>query len=145
MHGHFQESSPSSTGSGILETRGWTLQEIVLSPRILWFSSSELGWSCWSNTACECDPKQTSHFIDQSSEHLKISSTPQPNQGCVTDWLATWRNIVHEFTKRDLTVLTDRLPAIAGLASAMQHQLNSDYLAGLWECDLARQLLWTSV
>ncbi|ORY12955.1 heterokaryon incompatibility protein-domain-containing protein, partial [Clohesyomyces aquaticus] len=142
IHGHFRESSPSTSGSGILETRGWTLQEIVLSPRVLWFSSFELGWSCWSSTACECDPKQTSDFIENYSEYLKISSNPQQNQSGFTDWLATWRNIVHEFTRRDLTVQTDRLPAISGLASAMQNQLNSNYLAGLWESDLARQLLW---
>lgn len=144
MHGHRQDSNPSIPGSGILETRGWTLQEITLSPRLLWFSSFELGWSCWSSTACECDPEQTSEFLNGSAHNLKISSSPLLNRTVVTDWIATWCNLVLEFTKRDLTVPTDRLPAMSGLASALQTHINSTYLAGLWEFDLPKQLLWAS-
>lgn len=144
MHGYFSDSSHLAQGSGILETRGWTLQEVMLSPRLLWFSSSELGWSCWSSTACECDPEQTSDFVDRSAEYVKISSSPLLDQNIIIDWLATWRTLVHEFTKRTLTVQKDRLPAISGLASALKTHIDSDYLAGLWESDLATQLLWAS-
>ncbi|KAF2180541.1 hypothetical protein K469DRAFT_753239 [Zopfia rhizophila CBS 207.26] len=39
---------------------------------------------------------------------------------------------------------TDRLPALAGLAAAMQRRIQSRYLCGLWEKGLERELLWTS-
>jgi hypothetical protein len=144
MHGHFQDTNRRYRGSGYLETRGWTLQEILLSPRILWFSSSEMGWSCWSNTACECDPEQTSEFINSNPDYMKISSSPLLDKTDATDWLATWRALVNEFTTRDLGRQSDRLPAVAGLASALKTHINSAYLAGLWESDIAKQLLWAS-
>jgi hypothetical protein len=144
MHGHSQDSIRLSEKSEILETRGWTLQEILLSPRVLWFSSSELGWSCWSNTACECDPEQTSEFINNNTDYIKISSSPSLIKTDITDLLATWRTLVNSYTERSLTVQTDRLAAISGLASALRTHLNSSYLAGLWEFDLAKELMWAS-
>jgi hypothetical protein len=144
MHGHLQDSSGSLRGSGILETRGWTLQEVVLSPRILWFSSAELGWSCWSSTACECTPELTSKWLSGSAKRIKVSSSLLLNPKAATEYLATWRTLVPEFTKRILTVPTDRLPALSGLASALQTHLNSRYLAGLWESDLSKELIWAS-
>jgi hypothetical protein len=134
----------------ILDTRAWTLQELLLSPRILWFGSAEMGWSCWSSTACECEPEQTfAHLkVDEEAANarsLRLSSSPTFLGGRSIDWPRTWCEIVHEFTLRDLTQSTDRLPAMSGLAAALQNHIQSAYLAGLWESELATQLLWASL
>jgi hypothetical protein len=42
----------------------------------------------------------------------------------------------------DLTKSSDRLPAIAGVASKFGEILNSKYLAGLWQIALPADLLW---
>ena len=44
---------------------------------------------------------------------------------------ARWRSLVEEYSRRRLTVGTDRLPAFAGLATEMQGYLGQRYFAGL--------------
>ncbi|KAF1997096.1 HET-domain-containing protein, partial [Amniculicola lignicola CBS 123094] len=114
---HSALKSPEDTKSSVLVTRGWTLQEVTLSPRILWFTASEMAWSCLSHTGCECDP-------------------------VLTTWMQIWKELVMEFSKRDLTKQQDRLPALAGLAAAFQRKVKDQYLAGLWRNELATQLIW---
>jgi hypothetical protein len=43
-----------------------------------------------------------------------------------------------------LTVSSDKLPAIAGIAAQYGKGLNSAYLAGLWEFALLSELMWCS-
>jgi hypothetical protein len=150
MHKHPGKLPDTFIGTNpILETRAWTLQELLLSPRVLWFGSAEIGWSCWSATACECEPTQTferlKHEMDVGGEGLKISSSTHPVMTGTIDWSETWCDLVQKFTIRDLTVSTDRLPAMSGLASALQTHIQSEYLAGLWKSALSTQLLWTSL
>ncbi|XPS74640.1 hypothetical protein M3J09_006751 [Ascochyta lentis] len=151
MHRHREDPFNTVTNNtGILETRAWTLQELLLSPRTLWFGSAEIGWSCRSSTACECEPKQTQEHVQYDEEFgahrtLRISSQPLPKHAKLIDWLKTWHELVQRFTIRDLTVSTDRLPAISGLASALHPHIQSEYLAGLWKSALDTQLLWVSL
>ncbi|KZM26792.1 hypothetical protein ST47_g2063 [Ascochyta rabiei] len=151
MHRHRGDPFNTVTNNtGILETRAWTLQELLLSPRTLWFGSAELGWSCRSSTACECEPEQTSEHMQNDEEFgahqtLRVSSLPLPKHAKAIDWTKTWHELVQKFTIRDLTVSTDRLPAIAGLACALKTHIQSEYLAGLWRSALDTQLLWVSL
>jgi hypothetical protein len=46
------------------------------------------------------------------------------------------------FQRRALTVETDKLVAIGGIAAKMQSFLDDTYLAGLWRRHLANHLLW---
>ncbi|KAK0750915.1 heterokaryon incompatibility protein-domain-containing protein [Schizothecium vesticola] len=58
---------------------------------------------------------------------------------------ATWRReVVPAYTRLDLTVATDRLPALEGLARAMGELRGGGrvYLWGLWRASLGRDLLW---
>lgn len=51
---------------------------------------------------------------------------------------------MNEYSKRSLSYVTDALPALFGLASrwATRHPAPTSYLAGLWQHDLQRSLLW---
>ena len=125
---------------GILQTRGWTLQELTLAPRVLWFSAWELGWSCRTKTACECDPIPTSQLMKRSAARL----TTLQQEGEPTIGLDMWRDFVKVFTGRKLTHETDRLPALTGRATAMSKHISDRYFAGLWEDRLRENLLWTA-
>ena len=46
----------SERPSEILDTRGWTLQETILSRRVLKFCKDELWWECQEISASECRP-----------------------------------------------------------------------------------------
>jgi hypothetical protein len=50
--------------------------------------------------------------------------------------------IVKAYTQRQLTFASDKLPAIAGAASAMPQARRSTYMAGLWRETLLLDLLW---
>jgi hypothetical protein len=57
---------------------------------------------------------------------------------------ANWRSeIVPAYTQLDLTFLTDRLPAIQGLAKAASRLRSGDeYISGLWRKTMKADLLW---
>jgi hypothetical protein len=55
----------------------------------------------------------------------------------------TWRLIVNEFADRKLTVETDKLPALSGVARRFQEHTGDRYLAGLWLKTLVHDLAWT--
>jgi hypothetical protein len=125
---------------GVLQTRGWTLQELTLSPRILWFSAWELGWSCRTETACECDPIPTAQLMERSAGRLTtFAQKHEP-----VNWLTMWRDFVQVFTRRKLSHATDRLPALIGIATAMSERIHGEYYAGLWEENLETDLLWVT-
>jgi hypothetical protein len=50
--------------------------------------------------------------------------------------------IVTEFTRRELTFTSDKLPALAGLASLFDKTLNATYLAGIWRMD---PFIWEAI
>ncbi|KAL8734097.1 MAG: hypothetical protein Q9181_003317 [Wetmoreana brouardii] len=53
-----------------------------------------------------------------------------------------WAEVVETYTERDLTVESDRLPALSGLASKFSNLWNCAYYAGLWEKKLIEGLCW---
>ncbi|KAK0627527.1 heterokaryon incompatibility protein-domain-containing protein [Immersiella caudata] len=139
--------SKRASGRSKLSTRGWVFQERLLSPRTVHFSQHEMAWECRSVCDCECSAtsartlRTTSvvkHFLDPSEE-VVLGGKEVPSGR------ATWRrDIVPAYTRLDLTVETDRLPALAGLAEAVGERTRerTQYLAGLWRHSLEIDLLW---
>jgi hypothetical protein len=58
--------------------------------------------------------------------------------------MVTWYRLVTQYTKRALTKQSDRLPAIAGVASLLGAATGYSYLAGIWKEDM-QGLLWFTV
>jgi hypothetical protein len=125
---------------GRLTSRAWALQEHVLSTRILHYTATELLFECKTSCRCECAPSRKKlpttpalipkAIVRQSKQHRSI-------------WDA-WHRIVEQYSTRDLTVSTDKLPAISGIASKIKQAAGSRYLAGIWENNLASDLLWSA-
>jgi hypothetical protein len=53
-----------------------------------------------------------------------------------------WHEIIKHYSRLDLTIESDLLPAIAGLAREAEGCRTGSYLAGLWEDSLIEDLLW---
>jgi hypothetical protein len=53
-----------------------------------------------------------------------------------------WRRITETYSACGLSVPADKLPAISGIASAFLPPVTDIYIAGLWQNDLPRRLLW---
>ncbi|KAH8601534.1 heterokaryon incompatibility protein-domain-containing protein [Bisporella sp. PMI_857] len=131
-----------------LQRRGWTLQEQNLSRRVLHFTFSHIYWECREQK--EDIPAHKLRPFDvpmenRVSSHNRASSHTKmyvPELSLLSDPFRTWRNIVEEFTSRQLSRSSDRLPALSGLASELQLHMNSEYMVGIWLGDL-KGLLWT--
>lgn len=127
---------------GPLEARGWTLQERLLSTRILEFGHRQLRWHCEGMKRDDALTDGWTKYPEQSPEeagrdtHLTLALSDGE------DLLAIWRNAVEEFTQRQLTVATDRALAISGIADRLGKQVNDTYIAGHWLSTLPKSLLW---
>ncbi|KAH6881575.1 heterokaryon incompatibility protein-domain-containing protein [Alternaria rosae] len=55
-----------------------------------------------------------------------------------------WYSTVDEYSMRQLTVPSDKLPAMAGIASRVQAITHDDYLAGHWRRGIERSLFWNA-
>lgn len=152
-----------------LNKRGWTLQESLLSPRTLSYTAQQMTWECQERRVGESgrpilagelythksfvqDVISAKLSITEQASHklIKISLRKLPftwaNSLTTEMWDAyysRWFGITKEFTTRSLTVKTDTLPALSGLAAAFHGLLGDQYCAGLWRNDIVRGLLWS--
>lgn len=128
-----------------LSQRAWTLQETFLSPRTLDYQKMQLAWSCKTGKADEnnfnIEHSSSSTGVDGDWTRLLINNDSADKLS--PQVYASWYSMVGRYSNRSLTSEEDILPAISGLASRFQTLTGSRYLAGLWEDDLSRGLLWT--
>ncbi|KAK7179144.1 hypothetical protein DPSP01_012204 [Paraphaeosphaeria sporulosa] len=125
---------------GPLTTRAWALQEHVLSTRILHYSKTELLFECRTSFRCECSPSRKSQ---PTTPALIPTAMAKSNKQPEAVWDA-WHRVVEQYSRRTLTHLNDKLPAISGIACKIQKATSSRYIAGLWEANLALDLLWST-
>lgn len=133
------------------ETRGWTLQESLLSSRTLTFTSRQMIWHCRSLWVVESGSSRIgieagSGFTEfRWIESLPNSMPDDTDQADKTFLLYQWwHRIVTVYCQRKLTYVTDKLPAIAGFAKRIQDALPEQdyYCAGIWRRNLVTELLW---
>ncbi|KAF4448557.1 hypothetical protein F53441_8034 [Fusarium austroafricanum] len=126
-----------------IETRGWTLQEFLLPPRVLHFGIFDIEWRCKSRLTCECghlDRKREKQSRWHRHHYLEKATAYPPNdQDGALLW---WETVVHHYTTRQLTNPTDKLPALSGLAQLRKEIRGGIYLAGLWQDSLLHDLCW---
>lgn len=128
-----------------LFSRAWCFQERILGQRIVHYCESEIIWECLTCLQCECnalDGFKEDRLRDVRQFAAETSRKPERS---AEDWLVLWRDLVAAYSMSRLTFAKDRLPALSGLASTWASNIPGRYLAGLWESDLERNLLWKSV
>ncbi|KAJ4186394.1 hypothetical protein NW755_007689 [Fusarium falciforme] len=113
-----------------LMNRAWVMQERLLSPRTLYFTSQELVWECRSRNVCQCSPilggfrAQVYGFPDNSKlqpteAHLDTSAL-----------ISKWYEVVEIYTQLKLSHPGDKLMAIDGIAQYMAPMRESQHFAG---------------
>ncbi|KAI2615400.1 heterokaryon incompatibility protein-domain-containing protein [Hypoxylon sp. NC1633] len=126
-----------------LMNRAWVLQERLLSPRTLFFTSQELVWECRSCNVCQCSPilggftAQTAGFPVNS----KLQPIEKHLEGSAL--VSKWHEVVEVYSQLKLTKGSDKLMAIDGIAQYMGPIRGSQVYAGLWTDSLASDLAWT--
>ncbi|KAM0424952.1 hypothetical protein ACHAPT_009753 [Fusarium lateritium] len=141
----FQVSSQSP-----LNSRGWVLQEKILSRRTLYFGSRTIYWKCPKVLqGSDGAPLLMVHPLP-TEEYRRLGALIHGKiQGKVLgddrkELLTDYYSVVEHYSRRKLTVASDKLPAIAGIASNLGPALGGEYLAGLWSDDIHRGLQWSS-
>ncbi|KAE9381644.1 HET-domain-containing protein [Stipitochalara longipes BDJ] len=137
----------SEVDASPLSRRAWTLQERILSPRILHFGKTQVFWECQISKASETWPQPASKsMIDENnrSDEFKIlSNSSHALSGVVIYPLAEhWHEIVQLYTDAILTRAEDKLVAISGVAKQILKKSNDVYFAGLWRNNFTMSLLW---
>ncbi|KAG8672689.1 hypothetical protein FPOAC1_005969 [Fusarium poae] len=114
-----------------LSSRAWTWQENVLSTRIAHFSKAEIVWECRSQQAFENGAKLECS-VGLAYRYARAGD----------DLEYYWKALVTDFSKRELTYESDRLPAISSVASHFSTLVHGRYLAGVWEQWLFSDMAW---
>lgn len=117
--------------------RGWVHQEISMSKRLLIFDTNILYMRCGGLQACEngWHSSQTHPHLDELDHKALVGSRRGP--------FSVFARHVEKYFEKQLTVETDRLQALAALASQVQRSTGSQYIAGLWRDNLGNDLLYT--
>ncbi|KAM7211998.1 hypothetical protein V8F06_012627 [Rhypophila decipiens] len=148
--------APYRASADPISSRAWTLQERVLSRRLLIFSSSGVMWMCretFHNPSGAPDagpPYQTSLSLiymegdGNSDEDGNEGEGKADTEVRASEIRETWMSIRADYTEMDLSYCTDKLPAISAIAAEMAKQTGWTYLAGMWEENLFSELHWRS-
>jgi hypothetical protein len=132
--------------SGALSRRGWTLQERLLSRRIIHFGQDQLHWECQTALRSEDFDGSTGEYFGNKIFWVldKLLHEKNPHSGGLTPYFYWYHIIVMEYSKRYLSYQSDKLVAIMGIAELFRKKLKDRYIWGLWEKDLARGILWNA-
>lgn len=143
-----------SVSSCTINKRAWVTQERLLAPRILHFGESELLWECMERNACESyptglpDPFQTQvstrfKALEHQKKATDTNSTRRgPESDSTHDDYYVWNSIIEAYTATLLTVPSDKLIALSGLAKKFLPRMDDVYVAGMWKRWLNVSLLW---
>ncbi|KAG6358673.1 hypothetical protein INS49_012191 [Diaporthe citri] len=134
-----------------LQERAWCFQELVLSPRVLHFTHSEVVWHCRTKWDCECGAvglggsyiRKFDTFIQNPAgyeEEDEFAKSVQWPDIKAADPSGSWRGIVSVFTSNQITYREDILPALSGTAKKFGLLRTGRYVAGLWEDSFANDL-----
>lgn len=135
-----------------IDERAWTMQEDLLSFRLLRFGSEQTTWRCPSvhkSIDGGSHPSKRTGGMDfglnyNYSKKFQSHTSDARNYRLHKRWDA-WQISMCHYTHRKLSHPEDRLVACAALTEkfAALHNLDStEYLAGLWKGDILAQLLW---
>lgn len=118
-------------------SRAWTLEEQILSPRVLLYSYDGLRWLCKTRRLEDLDsPDSLLLSLEPSFESAEDSETD--NSAALRK---RWCDILTEYSQRELTHAKDKLIAFAAIAEAFQRMWGGEYLAGVWTRSLLEDLL----
>lgn len=151
MEGSIYIRSPTLQHANVREShcdrRGWILQEQLLAARVLYFDTDQLAWECCETSVRQdgrADDNALSRFGNFSDFKIALGLGAVSHCTAVLNSsnFSWWAVIVKEYTRRNLTYMSDKLVALSGIARAYQKETGKTYIAGNWREELFESLLW---
>ncbi|KAH0537511.1 hypothetical protein FGG08_005686 [Glutinoglossum americanum] len=149
---HVRPEQLAQFGDSRIERRAWTMQERLLSRRVLHYGKDRIGWECPDNSEVEGSGpgKGIGFSVNNMTEVLLSPSntkhiTPGVRVGNSTMSTGSqgWDEIIQQFASRGISKESDRLPALASIAE--RYSARMTYLAGIWDELLPRALMWRPI
>lgn len=132
-----------------LDKRGWTLQEFMLSSRMLIFSDYQLLWQCKEVELRSVTGDSRGMEYQQPLESLPwtvFDEEAEPRFGTSdTEKLYIWKTIILQYTERDLSDPNDRLRAVSGITTELEKLWRDTNIWGLWRKWFISLLTWYKV
>ncbi|OJT13608.1 hypothetical protein TRAPUB_9844 [Trametes pubescens] len=136
-----------SADEGPITTRAWCMQEYLLSPRVLVFTSKTLHFRCQTtiqnnvgNSLCEVlSESRLPDTLMLPGPHTRLADHDSAEWDQIHE---VWEEVMAGYSKRSASVPSDKLVACAAIAQQFHRVLGTDYLAGLWRHSLVFDLLW---
>ncbi|KAK3351878.1 heterokaryon incompatibility protein-domain-containing protein [Neurospora tetraspora] len=153
-----------------LLSRGWIVQERLLSPRIIYYGADELYWECRLHEVSESCPFGTGLKKDAEASQsiwtanaksvyqdlqdpfpasLKATGMDMGNDNedakyaqHLHELAACWMTLLTYYTATELTYPSDRLIALAGMVTAIEDSKGWTYTLGSWQELWPFDLLW---
>lgn len=121
-----------------LNKRTWAFLELELSPRVLYFTGSQVLWECGTLRAMESwptdnMPKEWPHY---PTPPRLLNWLLDPGDLPIYDF---WHQAVTDFTARQVKEYCEILVIVACLARALGSRIEGKYIAGILEKDLRRR------
>lgn len=132
-----------------LHSRGWVLQELYLSRRVIYFTESQVYWRCREFQASEHQPDGGQFdFLLNNDLDMYVSRSQELEERQKQHYLETkWQGLVGNYSRTALSYASDRLDAFSGIAKRFSAEYQSlgiqaKYAAGIWCHELAQGLSW---
>jgi hypothetical protein len=138
-HGNISQKAP-------VNKRAWTLQEKILSRRILHVGPQQFTWQCATLLETEDGIDWTTEAGNDASRRPLHSHEIVYEDDCPYarfEMCAQWWTWVNDFSQRHLTFARDKYAALAGITRLYQEIACDEPVLGLWKRDLPLHLLWT--
>ena len=130
-----------------LQERGWVFQERLLARRNLHFCCDQLIWECKELYASETYPEGLTNEMLGSPWTTLLNGDPLElglgDEEFDNYYHDTWCQLVFRYSACKLTVPTDKVVALSGVAKRMHEILQDEYVVGMWRRSLPYQLLWS--
>ncbi|KAL7928817.1 heterokaryon incompatibility protein domain-containing protein [Trichoderma chlorosporum] len=128
---------------GPVDRRAWCFQESVLSRRMIVYGEEQLSFKCRTRLDYE-DGGYTVYQLSQERRFDPSADLTANQHLSQREILEQWYGLTILYSIRNLWDPTDIFATLCGVALRFQRALGTRYLAGLWENDMIRGLLWKS-
>jgi hypothetical protein len=142
-----------------LDRRAWACQERLLAECLLDFRTLETRWTFEETSGTDGAKGGKNQDLIRYRSSVRKSSDTRLSPDLMEHYMSTygfymgdpldcyydtWWHIVSWYTGKELTVGTDRLPALSAIAQGYGQKLNDEYLAGLWKLCITKDLCWAA-
>jgi hypothetical protein len=144
---------------GKLHSRGWVVQERILSPRTLHYGAISMSWECIEHDATERQPdgngyglpdggwtfrtyRRPKEAFHNSNPPAPLENGTRPQNEQFKEFFDAWSSVLTAYSQCSLTKGSDKLIAVNGLMDRVSQRTGLTPIAGLWSEYILPGLMW---